>query len=68
MLSADLLFLLPRVKPKKIFMQNGTQLSQTCSKLPITPNPTQNRRGRCLFAFGEYKLDLVAFVLNGHAK
>jgi hypothetical protein len=39
------------------FMQKDTQPSQTCSGGHITSNPTQNRCGRCLFAYGEYKLD-----------
>jgi hypothetical protein len=39
------------------FTQKKTQPSQACSGGHITPNPTQNRSGRCLFACGEYKLD-----------
>jgi hypothetical protein len=46
------------VKQNKFcFMQKDTQPSQTRSGGHIKPNPTQNRCGWCLFAYGEYKLD-----------
>jgi hypothetical protein len=45
-----------------------TQPSQACSGGHITPNPTQNRWGRCLFAYGEYKLMNTASKLGPHTQ
>jgi hypothetical protein len=47
------------------FMQKDTYSSQTCSGGHITPNPTQNGFGWCLFAYGAYKLVPQPSTLKG---
>jgi hypothetical protein len=47
-----------RVKQIKLCcMRKVTQSSQECSRGHITPKPSKNRCGWCLFAYGVYKLD-----------
>jgi len=47
-----------RVKQNALyFMQKDAQPSEKSSGGHIIPNPTQNRCGLCLFAYGEYKPD-----------